>query len=161
MNILLILSTLLILAMASIVFGPRLACKTALGRRLLLPTVFVDYENGCFGFKEQTLLRKILTAVTIPVDGVAKAIYQAATGRELIWLYEPFKCPVQLMSPIAWEGRDATDQEKRMYLDQRILAITAVITGKNYRAMCYTRLAEIPQRQVPGSTDCIYQLVLF
>jgi len=161
MNVILITFGIIALFFASVIFGPRLACKTALGRRLLLPVAFVDYENGCFGLKEQTLLRKILTAVTIPLDGVVKAIYQAATGRELIWLYEPFKGPVQLMSPIAWEGRDATDQEKRMYLDQRILAISAVITGKNYRSMCYTRLAEIPQKQVPGSTDCIYQLVLF
>ena len=161
MNIILLTSAIIALLFAAIVFGPRLACKTELGRRLLLPTAFVDYEGGCYGFKEPSILRKILIAVTIPIDGVTKAIYSAATGKEIVWLYEPFQGPVQLMSPIAWEGRDATEDEKRMYLDQRVLAISAVLTGKNYRAMCYTRLTEIPQKQVPGSTDCIYTLVLF
>lgn len=161
MKLTIILFLLTIIPVLALIYGPRLACKTAFGRRLLLPRVTVDYVGGSFGLQEPSLLRKILITFIIPLDGVVKAIYGTATGKNLVWLYEPYNQPVEMFSPLAWDGRDATEDEKRLYLDNRVMAMSAVIALLNYRSLCFTTVTEIPQSQVGTTPYCVYKLVLF
>ena len=143
-----------------LIFGPRLACKTKIGRDLLLPKVKIDPKRG-FGLAAPNLIRKILTTFTIPLDGVCKAIYTAFTGKQVFWLYEPIQMEVQLPSPRMWEGRNASDEEIRKYLEARRMTMAMMITAAGYRSMCWTRIAEFPQRYAPNSTDCFYTFGMF
>ena len=143
-----------------LIFGPRLACKTRIGRNLLLPKIKIDPKHG-FGLAAPNLLRKILTTFTIPLDGVCKAIYTAFTGKQVFWLYEPIQMEVQLPSPRMWEGRNASDEEISKYLEARRMTMAMMITAAGYRSMCWTRIAELPQRYAPNSTDCFYTFGMF
>ena len=143
-----------------LIFGPRLACKTQIGRNLLLPKIKIDPKHG-FGLAAPNLIRKILTTFTIPLDGVCKAIYTAFTGKQVFWLYEPIQMEVQLPSPRMWEGRNASDEEIRKYLEARRMTMAMMITAAGYRSMCWTRIAEFPQRYAPNSTDCLYTFGMF
>ena len=143
-----------------LIFGPRLACKTQIGRNLLLPKIKIDPKHG-FGLAAPNLLRKILTTFTIPLDGVCKAIYTAFTGKQVFWLYEPIQMEVQLPSPRMWEGRNASDEEISKYLEARRMTMAMMITAAGYRSMCWTRIAEFPQRYAPNSTDCFYTFGMF
>ena len=143
-----------------LIFGPRLACKTQIGRNLLLPKIKIDPKHG-FGLAAPNLIRKILTTFTIPLDGVCKAIYTAFTGKQVFWLYEPIQMEVQLPSPRMWEGRNASDEEISKYLEARRMTMAMMITAAGYRSMCWTRIAEFPQRYAPNSTDCLYTFGMF
>ena len=142
-----------------LIFGPRLACKTQIGRNLLLPRIKISPTG--YGLQAPNLLRKILTVFTIPLDGVCKAIYTAFTGKQVYWLYEPVQIEVDLMSPMVWKGRDATQDEITAYLEQRKMLMAQLITAAGYRSMCWTRVVEIAQYPVPGKTDYTYQVSMF
>ena len=143
-----------------LIFGPRLACKTKIGRNLLLPKIKIDPKRG-FGLAAPNLLRTLLTTFTIPLDGVCKAIYTSFTGKQVFWLYEPIQMEVQLPSPRMWEGRNASDEEISKYLEARRMTMAMMITAAGYRSMCWTRIAELPQRYAPNSTDCVYTFGMF